>query len=82
MSEEEKKEEIQLPDRAFFDACVEGNEEQVRSVIEREEEFEWRRLFLFRFIVQGKEIEVCTLILFFLVVYLFLFHFYRKNGLA
>ena len=62
MSEEEKKEEIQLPDQAFFDACVEGNEEHVRSAIESGEEFEWGRTFQFRVIVQGEaEIRVLHL---------------------
>ena len=58
-----EEEEIQLPDQAFFDACAEGNEEHVRSVIRRSgEEFEWGRLFQFRVIVQeGAEIEVLHL---------------------
>jgi hypothetical protein len=58
MSEEKTEETTQLPDQAFFDACAEGNEAYLRSVIESGMEFEWGRIFTFKYMFEGEEIEV------------------------
>ena len=50
---------MDFPDQDFFNACAEGNEDYLHFVIDAGVEFNWGRLFTFRFISQeGEEIEV------------------------
>ena len=44
-----------LPNQAFFDACVGGNEEYVRSYLPRKSEFDLNKLFKPREMRENRE---------------------------